>query len=67
MISHQGRGSSISSSAAPAKTSVVVLRMQLPEVWMACISTSARSLRIAGRSVRAGQLYWMFVRVVKWP
>ena len=34
-----GRGSSISSAAAPAKWSAVTLRMQLPLVWMQCIST----------------------------
>ena len=37
------------------------------EVWMACISTVARSARIAGMSDSAGQLNWMFWRVVKWP
>jgi hypothetical protein len=62
-----GRGSAISSAAAPAKWSAVTLRMQLPEVWMACISTEARSARIAGMSFSAGQLNWMFWRVVKWP
>ena len=65
--SHQGRGSSISSAAAPANTSVVTLRMQLPEVWMACISTSASACRMAGMSTSRGQLNWMLVRVVKWP
>ena len=36
--------------ATPAKWSVVMLRMQLPEVWMACISTVASSARISGTS-----------------
>ena len=36
-------------------------------VWIACISTVARSARIAGMSDSAGQLNWMFWRVVKWP
>ncbi len=44
-----------------------ILRMQLPLVWMACISTSASSRRISGVSSSFGQLYWMFWRVVKWP
>ncbi len=66
-ISHQGRGSSISSAAAPANWSEVTLRTQLPEVWMACISTEARSSSIAGMSTSPGQLNWMFCRVVKCP
>ncbi|EVT88793.1 hypothetical protein Z046_23570 [Pseudomonas aeruginosa VRFPA09] len=41
MISHQGRGSTSSSRATPANWSVVVLRMQLPLVWIACICTVA--------------------------
>jgi hypothetical protein len=44
-----------------------MLRMQLPEVWMACISTVASSARISGTFSSAGQLNWMFWRVVKWP
>ncbi len=38
-ISQYGRGSSISSFATPANGSLVMLRMQLPLVWIACIST----------------------------
>ena len=38
-ISQYGRGSTISSGATPAKWSVVMLRMQLPLVWMPCMST----------------------------
>ena len=47
--------------------SACVLRMQLPLVWIACISTVARSARISGVSSSLIQLYWMFWRVVKWP
>jgi hypothetical protein len=43
----EGRGSTISSGATPAKWSVVILRTQLPEVWMACISTWASSARMS--------------------
>ena len=67
MISAWTRGSSTSSAATPAKGSAVVLRMQLPLVWMACISTEASSARMSGTSASLGQLYWMFWRVVKWP
>jgi hypothetical protein len=67
MISAMGRGSMISSAAAPANWSVVVLRMQLPEVWIECISTSLRCSMIAGTSLSLGQLNWMLVRVVKCP
>jgi hypothetical protein len=62
-----GLGSSISSAATPAYWSVVTFLMQLPEVWMACISTSASASRMAGTSSSFGQLNWMFWRVVKWP
>jgi hypothetical protein len=41
--------------------------MELPLVWMACMSTSASSARISGTWSNFGQLYWMFWRVVKWP
>ena len=67
MISAVGRGSSISSAAAPAKWSAVTLRMQLPLVWIACISTSASASSMSGTSRSLGQLNWMFWRVVKWP
>ena len=62
-----GRGSSISSAAAPAKWSAVTLRTQLPLVWIACMSTSASASRMSGTSRSFGQLNWMLVRVVKWP
>jgi hypothetical protein len=32
----------------PAKASVVMLRTQLPDVWIACISTCARRSRMSG-------------------
>jgi hypothetical protein len=41
--------------------------MQLPLVWMACISTSASSASMSGVSSSFGQLNCMFWRVVKWP
>ncbi|MND85424.1 hypothetical protein D3C80_773500 [compost metagenome] len=66
MISHQGRGSTSSSRATPANWSVVVLRMQLPLVWIACICTVASSARISGTSSSSGQLYWTFWRVLMW-
>jgi hypothetical protein len=53
--------------ATPANGSVVMLRMQLPEVWMACISTVASSARMSAVSSSFGQLNCMFCRVVKWP
>ena len=37
----KGRGSAISSTAMPARSSLVMLRMQLPLVWMPCMSTLA--------------------------
>src|SRR5258706_13391776 len=40
-----------------------MLRMQLPEVWIACISTVARSARMSGTRGSSGQLNWMFWRV----
>ena len=55
-----------SSPATPAKGSEVMLRMQAPEVWMACISTVASSARISGTTSSAGQLNWKFWRVVTW-
>ena len=66
-ISASGRGSITSSAATPANWSVVTLRTQLPEVWMACISTSASSARMSGTSSIFGQLNCMLWRVVKWP
>ena len=40
-ISQYGRGSTTSSGAMPAQASLVMLRTQLPLVWMPCMSTSA--------------------------
>ena len=60
IASHQMRGSSTSSAVAPAWGSEVVLRMQLPEVWMACSSTLARSCRMSGASRSLIQWNWMF-------
>ena len=48
-LGRPGAGSAISSAAAPAQWSAVTLRMQLPEVWMACISTSASVARMSAR------------------
>src|SRR5471032_1425123 len=63
--SQYGRGSTISSGAMPASTSEVMLRMQLPEVWMPCMSTSA-SKSIASADFSIGiQLNCAFWRVVK--
>src|SRR6185503_688797 len=42
-----------------------MLRMQLPEVWIACICTVARSARMSGTSSSFGQLYWTFWRVLR--
>ena len=55
------------SGATPANWSAVMLRMQLPDVWMACICTEASLRRISGVSSSSTQLNWMFVRVEKWP
>ncbi|MNT23912.1 hypothetical protein D3C72_1593570 [compost metagenome] len=66
MISANGRGSAISSTAMPARSSLVMLRMQLPLVWMPCMSTEA-SRSITSADLASGiQLYWTFWRVVKW-
>ncbi|MPN04749.1 hypothetical protein SDC9_151996 [bioreactor metagenome] len=65
MISASGRGSMISSAATPANWSVVMLRRQLPDVWMACSSTSASSARISGTSSIFGQFNCRLWRVVK--
>jgi hypothetical protein len=43
-----------------------MLRMQLPEVWLACICTLASSASISGTSSSFGQLNCTLVRVVKW-
>ncbi len=67
MASAQTRGSSISSAVAPANGSAVTLRMQLPLVWMACMSTLARCSRISGVSASLIQWNCRFWRVVKWP
>jgi hypothetical protein len=48
--SAKGRGSAISSPAAPAKWSAVTFRTQLPEVWIACIPTSASASSMSGTS-----------------
>ena len=65
MISPNGRGSAISSAAMPASASLVMLRMQLPLVWMPCMSTEAsRSITSAARASGI-QLYCTLVRVVK--
>ncbi len=66
-ISANGRGSIISSAATPAKASVVMLRTQLPEVWIACMLTWARRSRMSGTWASSIQLNCMFCRVVKWP
>jgi hypothetical protein len=62
-----GRGSATSSAVAPAKWSAVTLRMQLPEVWMACISTLGELGQDVGDVESLGQLNCRFWRVVKWP
>jgi len=50
----------------PARSSLVMLRMQLPLVWMPCMSTEA-SKSITSADLASGiQLYWTFWRVVKW-
>jgi hypothetical protein len=46
---------------------VVMLRTQLPEVWMACISTVGQEPEDVGHVSSFGQLYWRFCRVLKWP
>ena len=47
-------------------SSLVMLRMQLPLVWMPCMSTSA-SRSITSAALGSGiQLNWQFWRVVKW-
>ena len=43
----------------------MTLRMQLPLVWIACISTLASSARMSGTVSSFGQLYCRFCRVVK--
>ena len=66
-ISQYGRGSTISSGAMPASASLVMLRMQLPLVWMPCMSTLA-SRSITSALLASGiQLNCRFWRVVKWP
>ena len=66
-ISVKGRGSAISSMAMPASASLLMLRMQLPLVWMPCRFTLA-SRSITSAALDSGiQLYWTLVRVVKWP
>src|SRR6266540_1299565 len=67
ITSHQAKESTISSRATPAKWSVVILRNELPEVWIACICTVASSARMSGVSSSFGQLSCRFWRVLKWP
>ena len=67
MISHQTNESTISSCATPAKWSVVMLRKELPEVWIACICTVASSARMSGTRSSFGQFNCRFWRVLKWP
>jgi hypothetical protein len=62
-----GRGSATSSAAAPAKWSAVTLRMQLPAGLDGVHLDLGQLFRMSGMSFSAGQLYWMFWRVVKWP
>ena len=64
-ISHHTNESTISSAATPAKWSVVTLRNELPEVWIACICTVASSARMSGTSSSCGQLSCRFCRVEK--
>ncbi len=66
-ISQYGRGSAISSWAMPASASLVMLRMQLPLVWMPCMSTAARRSITSALFTSGIQLYCRFWRVVKWP
>ena len=66
-ISQNGRGSAISSTAMPARSSVVMLRMQLPLVWMPCMSTLASSSITSALLASGIQLNCTFWRVVKWP
>ena len=65
-ISPNGRGSAISSTATPASASLVVLRMQLPLVWMPCRPTVASRSITSAAWVSGIQLNWTFWRVVKW-
>ena len=66
-ISQYGRGSTVSSGAMPASASLVMFRMQLPLVWMPCMSTDA-SFSITSAACGNGiQLNCRFWRVVKWP
>jgi hypothetical protein len=66
-ISANGRGSAISSTATPARSSLVMLRMQLPLVWMPCRFTLA-SRSITSAEWSSGiQLNCTFWRVEKWP
>ena len=57
----------VAPGATPAHWSAVVLRMQLPEVWIACRSTCARESRMSGASLSLIQWNCRLVRVVKWP
>jgi hypothetical protein len=67
MISHQTRGSTISSAATPAKWSAVTLRMQLPLVWMACISTLGQVGEDVRHVVQLRPVVLDVLARVKWP
>ena len=58
MISHHG-GRDLDLGRDAGEWSVVVLRMQLPLVWMACICTVPVGQDV-GHAQASGQLYWMF-------
>jgi hypothetical protein len=66
-ISANGRGSAISSMAMPARSSLVMLRMQLPLVWMPCMLTLASRSITSALLLSGIQLNCTFWRVVKWP
>ena len=66
-ISQNGRGSAISSGAMPASASAVMLRTQLPLVWMPCRFALASSSMTSALRASGIQLNCTLVRVVKWP
>jgi hypothetical protein len=51
----------------PASASLVMLRMQLPLVWMPCMCTLASRSITSAALVSGIQLNCTLVRVVKWP
>src|SRR6266852_5511221 len=67
MISHQTKESTISSCATPAKWSVVILRKELPEVWIACICTVASSARMSGACGSFGHFSTRQNLQLNWP